>query len=246
MLWDVFISHAHEDKADVARPLARLLQEQGLRVWIDETELTIGASLPQKIDEGLAQSRFGIVILSESFFAKRWPQNELNALWSREDGARKVVLPVWHRINRDMVAAISPLLADKLAVSTDNGLEPVIAEILKVAGGAREVTAQQLVSRYAEDFEFPISLLLKARTAIGSLSNDQTWAALVPKRDMTSSTVWMGTESPDLITILYDLYIPLMAFHQMSYALARSLSTFTRYSQLRFAILESAFYALTN
>jgi hypothetical protein len=246
MLWDVFISHAHEDKADVARPLARLLQEQGFRVWIDETELTIGDSLRQKIDEGLAQSRFGVVILSESFFAKRWPQSELSALWSREYGAMKVVLPVWHRINREVVVAISPLLADKLAVSTDNGLESVVAAILKVAGGTREVTAQQLTSRYSADFIFPLEIISKARAAIDALSNDQTWTALGPKRDMTSSSVWMGTDSPELISALYDLYVPISAFRQMSYALARSLSTFTRNSQLRYAILESVYYALTN
>lgn len=246
MLWDVFISHAHEDKTDVARPLAKRLQDNGLRVWIDETELAIGDSLRQKIDEGLSQSRFGVVILSESFFAKKWPQSELSALWSREDSTTKVVLPVWHKINRDVVATTSPLLADKLAVSTDDGLDAVVDAILKVAGGTREVTAQQLESRYAEDFEFPIDILLKARSAIETLSNEQTWAALEPKQDMTSNTVWMGTDTAELVTSLYDLYLPLAAFRQMSYALERSLTTFTRYSQLRFSLLESAYYALTN
>ena len=163
MLWDVFISHAQEDKAEVARPLAKLLTDQGLRVWIDETELTIGDSLRQKIDEGLSKSKFGVVVLSESFFSKRWPQTELNALWSRETEVNKVVLPVWHRINRDVVAAVSPLLADKLGVSTDEGLEPVAAAILKVAGGTREITSQQLTSRYAADFEFRADALEGAR-----------------------------------------------------------------------------------
>lgn len=246
MLWDVFISHAHEDKADIASPLAKRLRENGLRVWIDETELTVGDSLRQKIDEGLSQSRFGIVILSESFFAKKWPQSELNALWSRENSTTKVVLPVWHKINREVVAAISPLLADKMAISTDNGLDAVVDAILKAAGGTREIIAQQLESRYAEDFEFPNDILLKARSAIDTLSNEQTWAALQLERDMTSNTVWMGSDTPELVTCLYDLYLPLIAFRQMSYALARSLNTFTRYSQLRFSLLESAYYALTN
>jgi TIR domain len=53
--WDVFISHASEDKDEVVRPLAYELQERGLRVWFDESELRIGDSLRRKIDQGIAQ-----------------------------------------------------------------------------------------------------------------------------------------------------------------------------------------------
>jgi TIR domain-containing protein len=72
--WDIFVSHAAEDKATVARPLAAALRRAGARVWLDEQELTIGDSLSEKIDEGLAHSQFGVVILSPAFFAKHWPR----------------------------------------------------------------------------------------------------------------------------------------------------------------------------
>ena len=68
--WDVFISHAGEDKETVALPLANALTRAGVRVWVDKHQLTIGDSLTEKIDEGLTQSYFGIVILRPSFFAK--------------------------------------------------------------------------------------------------------------------------------------------------------------------------------
>ena len=45
MKYDIFISHASEDKADVARPLAAHLEHLGLKVWLDEFELTLGDSL---------------------------------------------------------------------------------------------------------------------------------------------------------------------------------------------------------
>jgi predicted nucleotide-binding protein len=61
--WDAFISHATEDKQVVARPLAKQLQENGLRIWFDEFTLTVGDSLRQSIDKGLAESRFGIVVV---------------------------------------------------------------------------------------------------------------------------------------------------------------------------------------
>ena len=89
MNWDLFLSHASEDKEDVARPLHKLLVGKGLRVWYDEMTLSLGDSLRRKIDEGLANSRYGLVILSPSFFAKEWPQKELDGLVGVRTARRK-------------------------------------------------------------------------------------------------------------------------------------------------------------
>lgn len=70
--WDVFICHATEDKVEVVRPLATALRDVGLTVWYDEFELRIGSSLRRSIDEGLAKSRFGVVVLSHAFFERNW------------------------------------------------------------------------------------------------------------------------------------------------------------------------------
>ena len=43
----------------------------GLRVWYDTTARTLGDSLRGKINEGLARSDYGVVVLSHAFFAKR-------------------------------------------------------------------------------------------------------------------------------------------------------------------------------
>lgn len=131
MRWDVFISHASEDKDDVAHPLTRLLQEEGLHVWLDENELRLGDTLSGKIDEGLAQSRFGVVILSKHFFAKSWTARELAGLVARQIGKGKVVLPVWHGVDKDYVLQFSPPLADALAVSTAEGLDAVKSAVMR-------------------------------------------------------------------------------------------------------------------
>jgi hypothetical protein len=115
--WDVFISHASEDKVDFVRPLAHALANSGLGVWFDEFTLTVGDSLRRKIDEGLAASRYGVVVLSPNFFAKRWPQEELDGLYSKEVAGVKVILPVWHNITADEVRNYSPLLAGRLAAT---------------------------------------------------------------------------------------------------------------------------------
>ena len=129
--WDVFVSHASEDKNEIARPLAEALRARGLRVWYDEFSLTVGDSLRKSIDHGLAHSRFGVVVLSKHFFEKHWPEQELNGLATREIGGKKVILPVWHGVGFEEVRQYSPTLADRLAVMTKNGLEAVVAELLK-------------------------------------------------------------------------------------------------------------------
>jgi hypothetical protein len=117
-LHDVFISHASEDKQEVARPLADALSTRGCDVWYDEFQLRLGDSLRRSIDKGLANSRFGVVILSPSFFAKNWPQYELDGLVQREMAGGKVILPIWHKVSKNEVLSYSPSLADKLAMST--------------------------------------------------------------------------------------------------------------------------------
>lgn len=130
--FDVFISHASEDKAEVATPLAKALKERGVRVWLDNQELVLGDSLARKIDEGLATSKFGVVILSSHFFGKNWPQRELDGLVAREvtEGG-KVILPIWHGVTDHEVTKYSPTLAGKLAVATGAGIEKVAEEVVK-------------------------------------------------------------------------------------------------------------------
>jgi hypothetical protein len=81
--WDVFISHASEDKDSVARPLRDALARLGITVWLDEAQMRIGHSLRRKIDEGIRSSRFGVVILSEAFVRKGWTNHELDGLVTR-------------------------------------------------------------------------------------------------------------------------------------------------------------------
>jgi hypothetical protein len=67
---DVFISHASEDKNALVWPLADELIRRGRSVWFEEYELVLGDLLRQKIDDGLAESAIGVVVLSHHFFAK--------------------------------------------------------------------------------------------------------------------------------------------------------------------------------
>src|SRR2546430_2140891 len=94
--WDVFISHASEDNESIVEPLANCLRSAGLKVWLDRQALHLGDSLREKIDEGLSESRFGVIVFSKHFLEKGWPKRELNGLMALEEDGRKVILPVWH------------------------------------------------------------------------------------------------------------------------------------------------------
>jgi len=128
--YDAFISHATEDKKTLVRPLAAALAKRGFRVWYDEFEMKVGDSLRQSIDHGLANSRFGIVVLSKAFFAKNWPQYELNGLVAKEIDGRKVILPLWHGVTKADVQKYSLPLADKVAIVTRKSTPARIASSL--------------------------------------------------------------------------------------------------------------------
>jgi len=133
MPWNAFICHASEDKESLVRPLAEKLIKRGLRIWYDEFTLRVGDSLRRSIDRGLAESDYGIVVLSPNFFLKKWPQDELDGLVARESITdRKVILPIWHNISRDEVARYSLTVADRIALKSSDGIPYVVEHLLGV------------------------------------------------------------------------------------------------------------------
>lgn len=136
--WDVFISHASEDKPAVAIPLAEALQTRGVTAWLDKAELRIGESLRRRIDQGLAASRFAVVVLSPAYFAKGWPQYELDGIVTLSVAGKQNLLPIWHDLGHAEVMAKSPSLADKLARSTtDTDIEAIADEIAELVLASR-------------------------------------------------------------------------------------------------------------
>jgi hypothetical protein len=130
--YDVFVSHASEDKASFVRPFVDFLKAKNVAVWYDEFELQVGDSLRRSIDNGLKNSKYGIVVLSEAFFNKEWPQRELDGLFAREVNGEKVILPIWHKISKNEVMSYSPIIADLLAINTtDFTIEEIAEQIAK-------------------------------------------------------------------------------------------------------------------
>ncbi len=131
--WDVFISHASEDKDTVVHELANVLKKLGLKVWYDEFTLKVGDSLTQKIDEGLIDSNFGIILISNAFLNKKWTDYEYRSLLSKEDNFKKIILPIWHNITQDEIKYFSLYLADKFALDTKkHSIQEIAKKLLEI------------------------------------------------------------------------------------------------------------------
>jgi len=129
--FDVFISHASEDKATFVTPLATALKKHGLKVWFDKFTLRVGDSLHCSIEKGLARSRYGVVVFSPKFLAKKWPMAELDGLFGREMEGHKVILPVWHRVSSARMKKVLPILAGKYALRSSDGIETVARSLVE-------------------------------------------------------------------------------------------------------------------
>jgi len=197
--WDAFICHASEDKESFVEPLVAELQKYGLKIWFDKFTLHVGSSLRESIDNGLAKSRFGVVVLSHAFFAKNWPQKELNALFSRQVNGRDVILPIWHELTKEDILRHSPLLSDMVAAKSSDGLASVARALVQVirptafqfetsrtdvhTAGAR--MREQLKEKYPN---------LDCRVTVGSQELDPlTMMAKPPEPGVIASGVQQGT-----------------------------------------------------
>ncbi len=132
MKWDVFVSHASEDKDAFVRPLVEELVKRNVKVWYDDSVLEMGDNLRRSIDDGLNESRYAIVVLSAEFFRKQWTQWELDGLVSKEIDGKKVILPIWHGVTKTDVLKYSPSLVNKVAIDSSKGINHVVEKILQV------------------------------------------------------------------------------------------------------------------
>lgn len=175
-VWDLFICHASEDKDDFVRPLAEKLVSAGLKVWYDDFALKVGDSLRRSIDEGLSKSRFGVVVLSPSFFRKEWPQKELDGLVAKEGDGANVILPVWHKLDRDEVKKYSLILSDKVAAKSSDGLEVVFSKLLGVVRPSTndEFMKKGNLSDFSEEEADILLAALKSAGEIKIIETDQT------------------------------------------------------------------------
>lgn len=128
--YDVFISHAVEDKIPLANELAARLEQEGLKVWYSSNALRIGSSITQTIHEGLDNSRFGVVILSKTYLSKNWTIHEYFELMARHREGKKTILPILLDVTAMDLAEKNLTMADLFAVPAERGLDYIVKTLL--------------------------------------------------------------------------------------------------------------------
>jgi hypothetical protein len=131
---DLFICHDSRDKKGFVDELYNELKNNSLDVWYDKYNLEIGDSLSEKINQGINECRFGLLILSKNFLSnEKWAKNELQTLATKQIILnKKVILPIWLDINEEDLKEYSFWLIDKVAAIANDGLSEVVRKILKV------------------------------------------------------------------------------------------------------------------
>jgi TIR domain len=145
---DFFLSYAGEDRKAVAEPLAKALKQLGFDVWYAPWELKPGDSLRRRIDDGLATSRFGVVVSSKHFFRKGWTNYELDGLVQQQIRGFTRIIPIWHQVDDSHVANFSPSLADKIAFNTKEGAAGIAKGIAQFV---RDVWRERLTPEDPKD-----------------------------------------------------------------------------------------------
>ncbi len=131
---NVFICHASEDKGLIATHLIPAFQAAQITYWFDEAELKWGDSLIEKINSGLKESMYVIVILSQNFISKNWARKELSTALSIESSTGEIkVLPLLSGSKHEIRLVLQefPLLNDKIYLVWQNNPDEVVDALLR-------------------------------------------------------------------------------------------------------------------
>lgn len=126
---EIFLCHAWADRQEDATRLYDLLRARNVTVWFSEKDIPLGSSFLREIDKGLAKSRVGIVLVTPGLLA-RLPtggvaDRELSALLATDQ-----LVPIVHRTTYDALRNVSPLLASRNGLSTEEDSLEVVADKL--------------------------------------------------------------------------------------------------------------------
>jgi len=92
--YDIFISHASEDRAAVAKPIFEACERLGLKAFLDEEHIAWGDAFTKKINVALGAARTVLAIVSSTSVTKDWPLTEVNTALALEVAGDKSVVPL--------------------------------------------------------------------------------------------------------------------------------------------------------
>jgi hypothetical protein len=122
--YDVFVSYASDDKKFVQQ-LVPALRAKGVSVWYDEGQLRVGDAALRKVEEGLEQSKYFVVVASPKFLSHQWTSFEVGVALGRGRGDH--ILPIY--LQSEMAMSL-PILGAKRGISAEDHSIDEIAEFI--------------------------------------------------------------------------------------------------------------------
>ena len=117
--YDVFLSHANKDKAEIVDELYKSLEKLGVKIFYDKKSLEWGDKWKDRILDGTKKAEFAIIVISENFFDREWTEKELNEFLNRQNqNGQKLILPIVHNITNDDLRKKYPAVADIQAIDS--------------------------------------------------------------------------------------------------------------------------------
>ena len=161
----VFISHAKEDNLLVHR-IIKILDDNNILKWVDLEQLdNLGASINEKINDGLSSSRYFLLLWSDNANKSEFVKKEYNAATSHDYD--KIVTKIIIRLDK---TKLPPLLADKKYYEVSEAeLESVVEGIvnkIKYESEARTSKFDEYLDEVNEKIkilgtEYNLSFILK-------------------------------------------------------------------------------------
>ncbi len=188
--YDVFISHAVEDKEPIANELYKKLVEKGLNVWYSGRDLKVGDRLTESIHINLDQCRFGVTILSPTYISKIWTLNEFFFFLKRDVDGEKTVLPVLYNITPEELAARFTPMANIVAIRSERGVDFVadkLFEEIQARLHAEKITVWKAITSMVRKRSFIIPALTILVLAILYFSS--SFIRFTPPADLVEQTI---------------------------------------------------------
>jgi len=123
-----FLSHSSTDKPFI-RQLAADLTAAGIDVWLDEQRIRVGDSIPEAIAQGLAESDYFLIAISQNSVNSPWVQKELNNALVTEVQRRNVHIVPLRLDDTEMPRVISDKLYADFSHSYKAGLEKLLSAL---------------------------------------------------------------------------------------------------------------------
>jgi ActR/RegA family two-component response regulator len=170
-----FISYSSKDRRFV-RKLATDLKRRGAQVWLDEWEIKVGDEIRQRIEHGISEYEYFVVILSKHSVESTWVEKELNAAFMKEVTKKRIViLPVLAE-----KCDIPPLISGKKYADFTKSYEQGFRELAEVL------------------LPVPLEIPRKTESKVLIVEDDLTFAQMIAEAIRTY-TGWT-------VSITYDLH----------------------------------------